>query len=230
MIHRLANFLANKFSGNLGTPEEVSVLVSEAKGSEVILDNKEECIEILAYSFEVLIGKYLQLSVMTVLALLAGVLDYFVGVIFAFTFIRKFCGGFHAKSFSRCFIISIMMISVEILYAMLLKDYLFLIIPNIILSIIFIKMYAPIGCEEKPIKTEEERIWKRKISFERLAILIVLSLVIIGIGVYTSINWILAIGCGVSTGLLMSGFNITPFGHKVLGAVENIITFGRKEA
>lgn len=221
-VERLSKKLAQRYKDKLDSPEEMSKFVSEIKGKEIVLESEEECIEILAYSFEVVIGKNIQLFTMAIIALLFGVLDIFIGVTLGYRFLRTMAAGYHAKTYMRCFAISIGIIALSVALSILVSKYVYVVIPMVILSFIFVKLYAPVGSEEKPMDTEEIRTEFNRGSIIRMTILTAASLVIIIIGMYTSINIILTFGCAIISGAFVEAASITPIGMKILITIEKI--------
>lgn len=221
-VERLSKKLALKYSDKLDSPEEMSKFVSEIKGKEIILETKEECIEILAYSFEVVIGKNLQLVTMAIIALLFGVLDAFIGVTMGYRFLRTMAAGYHAKTYIRCFIMSIGIIALSVALSIAVSKYLYAIIPMIILSFIFIRLYAPVGSEEKPMDTVEIITEFKRGATIRMMIITAGSLAIIAVGLYTSINMILLFGCAIISGAFVEATSITPVAMKTLITIEKI--------
>lgn len=102
----------------------------------------------------------------------------FESVIFyiAFQFIRRYAGGYHAKTETRCEIFSSLSILACIIVIKLLKTYVFqtVLLLITILSAVCIFIFCPLDTPEKPL-TDKEHKYFRKIS------LIILSLIIVAI-------------------------------------------------
>lgn len=220
-IEKFANLTARKFSKYLGTPEHVSKIVSQKKGKEITLDY-EECIDVFSYSLEVIFGEGIKIIIMCLIAYFLGVLNVTIGVIAGFCLLRGYAGGFHMKTFSKCLFTTIVIIAIGVLYSLLMVKNIYIIPFTIIAGYILVKVYAPVGSEEKPIETIERKIELNKKSISRLIMLTALAIVLILIGLGTGFIWIIGIGCGIISGILVEGFTIAPIGINILNKLEKI--------
>ncbi len=141
---------------------------------------KTEEIEIIAYGLFSVLSK-----------LIYGIIILFIGILFnniieslsfyiAFLFIKKYAGGIHASTESRCFFASFASIvcSLSCISFGIKFEFLGKIIISLSLALsIFIYVFAPIASEEKPLdKIELEKY--AKISRIRTIVLIVLMIAI----------------------------------------------------
>lgn len=220
-IEKLSRWIAIKLSKYISPPEEVSQLVSNIKGESISL-NEDDCIDVFAYSLEVYLGEIFKFLIMGTLAIIFGVLDIYVGVSIGFCFLRTRAGGFHAENFFRCLFITIGLMASSIFCSLFITDKIYLLIIILILSIILISLFAPVGSKEKPIKTEDIRIQRRKESITMFIKLFVLSIILIIIGFLIPLPFILKIGLGISSGILTESLTLTPLGIKTLTLLENI--------
>lgn len=111
---------------------------------------------------------------------------------FVFQFIRKFAGGYHASTETRCEVMSMISIFVAVAMIRLSKayDYKAAILTITAFSVACIFLMCPIDTSEKPL-TEKETKYYRKVS--RAVLLIISSLIIIS--VFFNINYILYPAC-----------------------------------
>lgn len=75
-------------------------------GLEKNLKVSEDEREVYVYGFELLLSTVINMIALLAVSLLVGNALYFVSFLVFFYSIRLFCGGFHAKTYIRCFILT----------------------------------------------------------------------------------------------------------------------------
>ena len=118
--------------------------------------------EVYIYSFEILLATLTNLLSLVFLAIVTRTVPETAVYLLGFLPLRQITGGYHVKNF-RCFLI--LMFS----YAMFLLVLFFLpggfllpiIAPSILLSLIFVLLFAPSADKNKPLSNEEiiEKCW-----------------------------------------------------------------------
>lgn len=213
-IEKIANITARKVGKYLKSPEYISEIVSKKKGREITLDY-DECIEVFSYSLEVIIGESIKMIIMCLIAYFLGVLDITVSVLIGFCVLRTYAGGFHMKTYSKCFVTTVVLVALASLFSILISNYIYILPIVIIVSFIAIYLYAPVGSEEKPIETEERKIELKRKSIILFSIFTVTSVLLVVLGFDR-------LGTGIMAGVFTEGFTITPIGMFMLTKLENI--------
>lgn len=172
--------MTNKISSKI-----VEILIKHS-----LVENEDK--ELYSYGFFILLSQILYFIIVTTIGVLFNIILESVIFYVAFQFIRRYAGGYHAATETRCEILSTLSIIASIGIIKLSKIYDFkttlLIITLISMVIIFI--FCPLDTSEKPL-TEKEFKYFRKISW------IILSLIIIAIIVsfYFKFNVVFAPCC-----------------------------------
>lgn len=148
-------------------------------------EESNEMRELYEYAIYVFLSGLFHLISVIVLGLCFGMV--LEGLVFycSFILIRKFAGGYHAKTPTRCYIFSVIT-SVVALYLIKLIGYtnsvyyyIFAIIE--ILCIVFIMIASPLDNENKPLNAKEKKIFKI-LSVVISSLLFVISLLLKWVG------------------------------------------------
>lgn len=157
--------MTNKISSKI-----VEILIKHS-----LVENEDK--ELYSYGFFILLSQILYFIIVTTIGVLFNIILESVIFYVAFLFIRRYAGGYHAATETRCEILSTLSIIASIGIIKLSKIYDFkttlLIITLISMVIIFI--LCPLDTPEKPL-IEKEFKYFRKISW---IILLVISIAII---------------------------------------------------
>lgn len=128
--------------------------------------------ELYCYGFFMLLSQLLYFILAAVFGLILGC--FFESVIFyiAFQFIRRYAGGYHAKTETRCEIMSALSITACIVVIRMSTTYNFNIVILCLAAVatIFIAVLSPLDTPEKPLSEKEFRYF-RKISWIILFVL-----------------------------------------------------------
>ncbi len=143
-------------------------------------ENEEKYI----YGVEVVIEKLITYGVLLILALSLKILVPSVLFVLFFALLRGYTGGFHARTYLGCFISTILMYlcCCQVIAPFLIKEKLY-IIPGIIISSIFILLFAPINNPDLNLSAKE--IKRCKIGTKLVLMLEVIS---IAMGIYSGIS------------------------------------------
>lgn len=143
--------------------------------NEVITEADSDLYEYAIYSILI---KATPLLLILIIGGLMGTLVEGVSLILPYMSIRKYSGGYHAKNYRSCFVLS----CVLIIFCMLLARYIrysIWISIVVIISIISLSMFSPVDSENRRLKTEEKEKYKEKavriaITFTAIHILLLL--------------------------------------------------------
>lgn len=143
--------------------------------------------DLYQYGFFILLSQILYLIIACIIGVLLG--TFFESIIFyiAFQFIRRYAGGYHASTETRCEILSTLSILVCIVIIRLSKvcdSQIHLLIISAVAAIIIFAL-CPLDTPEKPLSETEFRYF-RKIAW---LILSVISLVVI-ISYFVQLKWL----------------------------------------
>ncbi len=160
------------------------LIVKYFLGQSNITDDEQDLYQ---YGFFILLSHILYLLITIVVGTLLGTVLESIIFYIAFQFIRRYAGGYHASTETRCEIMSTLSILACIVVIRLLKIYDFQTVLLIIstVSTLCIAILCPLDTPEKPL-SEKEFKYFRKISW---LILSVISLVVI-ISYFINLKWL----------------------------------------
>lgn len=155
---------------------------------------KEEDKEIYSYGFNQILFIMLNFITILIIGILFNML--FETIIFIITYIpiRIYAGGYHARTQTKCYILSVFMLisALYIIKLQLISNILTIILLSVISSIIILYL-APIEDINKPLDKEEIEIYKKR-TIKNLIILLILLMIslmtnriIISSCIYTSL-------------------------------------------
>lgn len=152
----------------------------------------EEDRELYIYGLFMLLSQIMYFFLSVVFGLLFQCFIESVIFYIAFQFIRRYAGGYHAKTETRCEILSTLsiLVSIVVVRATKIYDIKTVLIFLTIISVVCIFLFCPLDTPEKPL-TEKEFKYFRKIS---LIILLVITVAIV-ISYFSKINTIFAPCC-----------------------------------
>ncbi len=146
---------------------KLSCIITDYFLSEDIIKFEDK--EIYEHGAELIISACLNTSILFIVGILTNQIIECVIFYFVFCFMRVFCGGFHANSYSRCTVLF-----VGILLSVLLFDKLLCNAPYyywlgmILYSLVILVFLSPIDNPNKPLNTSEKRKYKKRSIIEML--------------------------------------------------------------
>lgn len=150
-------------------------------------DIKDDEQDLYQYGFFILLSQILYLIIACIIGILLGA--FFESIIFyiAFQFIRRYAGGYHASTETRCEVMSTLSILACLVVIRLSKtyDFQFALLVVSTASAVCIMVLCPLDTPEKPL-SEKELKYFRKISW---LILSVISLVVT-ISYFVRLKWL----------------------------------------
>ncbi len=132
--------------------------------------------ELYIYGLFMLLSQVMFFIVICIIGLALGCILESIIFYIAFMFIRKYAGGYHAATETRCEILSTLSLLACVVVIKLSKTYDFEIALSVItlLSAIFIFVLCPLDTPEKPL-SEKEYKYFRKISWSILFVIVLLT-------------------------------------------------------
>lgn len=130
--------------------------------------------ELYQYGFFILFSQILYFIIALIIGILCEVILESIIFYIAFQFIRRYAGGYHASTETRCEILSSLSILACIVVIKLLKTYDFqtVLLLITILSAVCIFVFCPLDTPEKPLSDKEFKYF-RKVSWIILFVIIV---------------------------------------------------------
>ena len=153
---------------------KISSKIVEALIKHSLVENEDK--ELYSYGFFILLSQILYFIIITTIGVLLNIILESIIFYIAFQFIRRYAGGYHAKTETRCEILSTLSILCCIVLIKLSKMY-DIRIALLSISLVFavlIFILCPLDTPEKPLSDKEYKYF-RKISW------IILSLIIVAI-------------------------------------------------
>lgn len=143
-------------------------------------DVNEEKIELYSFAIYIVFSELLHIVTMLLIGLIFGLVAESIILYISFISIRKFAGGYHAKTPFRCYLFSIVTIVISLLTLkfsfnsqIIGLNYMFISIA--LISLIVILFLSPLDNENKIINCKEKKVYK-KISVVNSCVLFIISL------------------------------------------------------
>lgn len=136
--------------------------------------------ELYEYAVYIILSSLLHVATIVALGLCFNLLIESLMLYFSFVAIRKFAGGYHAKTPLRCYTFSVLAIGIALLLLKLSLDFQgvgvnIIFISFALISLAVIIFFSPLDSENKTINSKERKIY-RKISIGNSCVLFVISL------------------------------------------------------
>lgn len=146
--------------------EKFALKISDivATNIEGINDNQKE---LISYTVIQLIGEFVKIAIMIIIAHLLNITIYFLISIFGTGFYRIPSGGVHTKSHIQCFLLTSLLFFGNIFLSIISKDLYLdpLYLGIFVFNIIVISILAPADTEMKPIISKKQRKILKIISY-----------------------------------------------------------------
>ncbi|SNS57229.1 accessory gene regulator B [Anaerovirgula multivorans] len=195
--------------------KDISKSIGNALGREIQADKDQ--VEIFIYALEIILGALVKSLALVLFSCIFGIFRTTIGCVLSFVIIRYFGGGVHLSTYNRCFAVGVMMflvlgkVATKQLSTSILVTFLAI---SIILGIIIICKWVPAGTEKKKITEFKQKIQQKKKTALTLTVLSITSLYFIKIKLLND-------SFSLLLGTLSSLFLITPWGYKVMYALDN---------
>lgn len=134
--------------------------------------------DLFEYGFFLVLSQLIYSSICLILGLFLGCILECIIFYIAFNLLRKYSGGFHASTETRCFIISTLSIFCSVVFISKME----FIVSNIWFTILLfitstvIVIFSPLDTKEKPISKDERKKY-RKYSLIVLGIMLIVCIV-----------------------------------------------------
>lgn len=178
--------------------EKIGSKIIEFFASNDLIKNEDK--EIYKYAFNIILSSLIHITTVMIIGLCFNLFIESLAFYFSFIAIRKFAGGYHAKTATRCYLFS-SLINIIVLFLIKLFCYvsiyfLMILIVIEILCVILISHIAPLDSDNNLLNGKEKKFYG-KISCSISTALLCISIVTI------NLNYI-KIGISIMFGVFMS--------------------------
>lgn len=175
-------------------------LISSKVACILCKEDDDETLELFEYGIYIVLSAILHTATVILLGLLLNMLVESIIFYCSFIAIRKFAGGYHAKTATRCYLFSLL-ISIIILFLIKLfcfsNIYLLMLLAAIgILCVILITHIAPLDTDNNPLNVKEKILYGKMSS--------VISIILLCISITAIILNCINIGVSIIFGIFMS--------------------------
>lgn len=159
---------------------------------------KNEDKELYQYALSITISAVIHILTIIVLGIIFGLVVESIVFYMCFIAIRKFAGGYHAKTAGRCYFFSVLLSVLLLIVLKLLicniSDLVNVIIFNVsLVSLVCIWIMAPLDTENNPLSDKEKVVYRRVTRSISLLVFIVFVVFL----AFSQYNIALSIGFGV---------------------------------
>ena len=140
-------------------------LISSKAASILCKDDDKDTFELYEYAIYIVLSGLFHVLTVLVLGICFNMLVESVMFYGSFISIRKFAGGYHAKTPSRCYLFSVS-VSVAVLclikavYAFYSSSFILLLLIVELACAVFIFFVSPLESENKPLNEKEEKLYR----------------------------------------------------------------------
>lgn len=174
----------------------IDKLSAKAAGALCSAIDNDEKYDLYKYAFFVILSSALHIVVVIILGICFGLLAESIIFYLSFILIRKFAGGYHAKTSAVCFWISFLINGTVLIIMKLLNFFNSPVITiSAIISFFIILIISPVENDNKPLSSNEKKVY-RTVSIIISAILLMSVFLLRIFGLYSFGN---SVGFGMFT-------------------------------
>lgn len=173
-----------------------------SKAARYLCSNETDTdsLELYEYAIYVVLSSISHIATIVVLGVFFNMIIESVVFYFSFISIRKFAGGYHAKTPTKCYLFSILS-NIIILYFIKLVNgvsviFVFSLIMFELFCVVLILLISPLDTENNPLKTSEKKMYR--------IIAVFISILIFIISTWCVFTGYRNMGCSMICGVIMS--------------------------
>lgn len=173
-----------------------------SKAARYLCSNETDTdsLELYEYAIYVVLSSIFHIATIVVLGVFFNMIIESVVFYFSFISIRKFAGGYHAKTPTKCYLFSILS-NIIILYFIKLVNgvsviFVFSLIMFELFCVVLILLISPLVTENNPLKTSEKKMYR--------IIAVFISILIFIISTWCVFTGYRNMGCSMICGVIMS--------------------------
>lgn len=124
----------------------------------------------ISYALQAIIGEGVKILILILIFVMTGQLPLFFFSFIILITLRMFAGGYHAESFTKCLITTLLFFLLAVGLGDYLSPYILMVKPYLLLlSLMIVGIYAPVASNQRPIKSP-----KRYHRLKALAVIVCL--------------------------------------------------------
>lgn len=207
--------------------EQVSLRIASNIGEK--LNKSEEEVAVIKYGLFVLLHTSLIMIVSIIVGLVTNSLKEIMIISMCSAMLKRYSGGVHASSPTRCLVIGVGMSTMLTLTCKFFVDrlspiYLLLvIIIGLVISYFVLYNRCPVGSKRKPLKKLEKRILLRKKSFNTMNIYSGTIITLYYMYITSDSNYIKSICISILFGALIQIFALSKMGEKIIMGIDKLL-------
>lgn len=181
----------------------IDKIIDEMKANDVLTEDED----IVRYGLEITITRTVFIIVIVLIGLLTKCLAEVAVFTVSYSLLRQYCGGFHAKSRSICFALSLLTLIIALIAINLVEVISIMYIPIGILllaAVLYIFAAAPIDTANKRLDEDEIRVYGKRAKC-LTAFLTLLTLLLWFAGVH-NLACTVAVGVITESVLMLTGY------------------------
>lgn len=163
-------------------------------------EDDEETLELFEYAIYIVLSAIFHITTVILLGLLFNMLVESLVFYCSFISIRKFAGGYHAKTPARCYSFSVLLSIIMFCLIQFVNCidiiYSFVLVMLELLCVVFILLISPLDTENNPLNRHEKKMYKKIAS--------IISILIFIISVFCVFTGYRNIGNSMICGVIMS--------------------------
>lgn len=194
------------------------------------LNKSQEEISILNYGLFIILHTGITILVTVLVGILTKTLKEIMIICICSAILKRYSGGVHASSPTRCTAIGVIMSTILAIIAKWIAvnlsyfNILFVLSIGIIVCYYVLYKRSPVGSEQKPLKKESKRKLMRKKSFNVMNIYTLSILVLIILNSIFNYKLFNTICISIVFGALVQIFTISIWGGKILVYIDSILS------
>lgn len=175
-------------------------LISRKAARFLCKDDDEETLELYEYAIYIVLAAILHIVTIVILGVCFNLLIESIVFYCSFILIRKFAGGYHAKTPIRCYLFSVILSIMMLFFIEFVNStsfanfFVFMIIE--LFCVVLILLISPLDTENNPLNRREKKMYKKIAS--------IISILIFIISVFCVFTGYRNMGCSIICGVIMS--------------------------
>lgn len=141
-------------------------LISSKAASILCNDDDKETLELYEYAIYITLSGLFHVLTVLLLGICFNMLIESVVFYGSFILIRKFAGGYHAKTPTRCYLFSVLvsiavLCSIRVVYAFYSTNLIICLLSLEMVCVLFIFFVSPLQSDNKPLDIKEKELYKK---------------------------------------------------------------------
>ena len=175
-------------------------LISSKAACFLCKEDDEETLELFEYAIYIVLSAIFHTTTVILLGLLFNMIVESIVFYCSFISIRKFAGGYHAKTPARCYSFSVLSSIIMLCLIQFVNDidiiYSFVLVMLELFCVVFILLISPLDTENNPLNKHEKKIYKMIVS--------IISIIVFIISIFCFFAGYRNVGCSIICGVIMS--------------------------